>query len=59
MKYFGTDGFRGRVNDVLRLEHAIKIGEYLGHHFKGLNPVPPGEVGNCLVVVFLGPFWAA
>ena len=38
MKYFGTDGFRGRVNDVLRLEHAIKIGEYLGHYYKGVNP---------------------
>ncbi len=38
MKYFGTDGFRGRVNDVLRLEHAVKIGEYLGHYFKNVNP---------------------
>ena len=33
MKYFGTDGFRGRVNDNLRLEHAVKIGEYLGKYF--------------------------
>ena len=37
MKYFGTDGFRGRANDTLRLEHAIKIGQYLGYYFRRTN----------------------
>ena len=37
MKYFGTDGFRGRANDTLRLEHAIKIGQYLGSYFIKTN----------------------
>ncbi|MFV0362334.1 MAG: phosphoglucosamine mutase [Suipraeoptans sp.] len=32
-RYFGTDGFRGEVNEVLRVEHAFKIGRYLGWHF--------------------------
>ncbi len=34
MKYFGTDGFRGKVNEVLTVDHAIQIGKYLGYHFK-------------------------
>ena len=29
-KYFGTDGFRGEVNKVLTVEHAFKIGRFLG-----------------------------
>lgn len=32
-RYFGTDGFRGEVNEVLRVEHAFKIGRYLGWYF--------------------------
>ena len=34
LKYFGTDGFRGHANDTLRVEHALKIGQYLGYYFK-------------------------
>ena len=34
LKYFGTDGFRGRANDNLRVEHALKIGQYLGWYYK-------------------------
>lgn len=34
LKYFGTDGFRGKVNEVLRVEHALKIGQYLGYYHK-------------------------
>ena len=30
MKYFGTDGFRGRANEGLNVEHAFKIGRYIG-----------------------------
>lgn len=33
MKYFGTDGFRGEVNQDLTLYHAIKIGRFLGYYF--------------------------
>lgn len=32
-KYFGTDGFRGEANVTLTVEHAYKIGRYLGWHF--------------------------
>lgn len=30
LKYFGTDGFRGEANVGLRVEHAFKIGRYVG-----------------------------
>lgn len=32
-KYFGTDGFRGEANIHLTVEHAYKIGRYLGWYF--------------------------
>ena len=32
-QYFGTDGFRGEANKNLTVEHAFKIGRYLGWHF--------------------------
>ena len=32
-KYFGTDGFRGEANIVLTVEHAFKVGRYLGWYF--------------------------
>lgn len=32
-KYFGTDGFRGEANVVLTVEHAYKVGRYLGWYF--------------------------
>lgn len=32
-RYFGTDGFRGEVNEILRVDHAFKIGRYLGWYF--------------------------
>ena len=33
MKYFGTDGFRGRANEGLNVEHAFKIGRYIGWYY--------------------------
>lgn len=33
-KYFGTDGFRGRANEKLTVEHAFKVGRYLGWYYK-------------------------
>ena len=32
-KYFGTDGFRGEANVVLTVEHAFKVGRFLGWYF--------------------------
>ena len=32
-KYFGTDGFRGEASKDLKLEHAIKIGQFLGWYY--------------------------
>jgi len=32
-KYFGTDGFRGEANKGLTVEHAYKIGRYLGWYY--------------------------
>ena len=32
-KYFGTDGFRGEANVVLNVEHAYKVGRFLGWYY--------------------------
>ena len=32
-KYFGTDGFRGEANKVLTVEHAYKVGRFLGWYY--------------------------
>lgn len=32
-KYFGTDGFRGEANIDLTVEHAYKVGRYLGWYY--------------------------
>lgn len=29
-KYFGTDGFRGEANVKLTVDHAFKVGRYVG-----------------------------
>ncbi len=34
-KYFGTDGFRGIVNDKLRSREAYRIGRFIGQYPKG------------------------
>lgn len=44
-KYFGTDGFRGEANQDLTVEHAYKVGRFIGWYYgkeKG---------GNCKVVL--------
>ena len=33
MKYFGTDGFRGKANEALTADHAFQIGKFLGWYF--------------------------
>ncbi|MBQ9940742.1 MAG: phosphoglucosamine mutase [Clostridia bacterium] len=42
-KYFGTDGFRGEANKVLNVEHAYKVGRYLGWYY--------GKEHKCRVVI--------
>ena len=32
-KYFGTDGFRGEANKELTVEHAFKVGRFVGWYF--------------------------
>lgn len=33
MKYFGTDGFRGAANETLCVDHAFKIGRFVGWYY--------------------------
>ena len=33
MKYFGTDGFRGRANEGMNVDHAYKIGRFIGWYY--------------------------
>lgn len=42
-KYFGTDGFRGEANKALNVEHAYKIGRFLGAYY--------GREHKCSVVI--------
>ena len=44
-KYFGTDGFRGEANKDLTVEHAFKIGRYLGWYF-GQTHKPKVVIGK-------------
>lgn len=37
-KYFGTDGFRGEANVDLTVEHAYKVGRFLGWYYGQKNP---------------------
>ena len=47
-KYFGTDGFRGEANVNLTVEHAYKVGRFLGcfygrHHENGKAKIVIGK----------------
>ena len=46
MKYFGTDGFRGKVSEKLNANHAFAIGRYLGYHFASSSKKPKMLVGK-------------
>ena len=37
-KYFGTDGFRGEANVTLTVEHAYKVGRFLGWYYSQKKP---------------------
>lgn len=45
-KYFGTDGFRGEANVKLTVEHAYKVGRYLGWYFKKDGHRPQIVIGK-------------
>lgn len=44
-KYFGTDGIRGKVNDVLTVDRAFTVGRYLGYYYsqKGREKIVIGK----------------
>ncbi len=42
-KYFGTDGFRGEANVNLTVEHAYKVGRFLGWYY--------GQIHKCKVAI--------
>lgn len=42
-KYFGTDGFRGEANVDLTVEHAYKVGRFLGWYY--------GREHKCRIVI--------
>jgi hypothetical protein len=46
-KYFGTDGFRGEANVDLTVEHAYKVGRFIGYYY-GKNPKSGSK---CRVVI--------
>ena len=45
-KYFGTDGFRGEANVKLTVEHAYKVGRYLGWYYKKDDYRPQIVIGK-------------
>ena len=53
-KYFGTDGFRGEANVKLTVNHAFKVGRYVGCIMaettkqRSLSVKTPEEAAICL-----------
>lgn len=45
-KYFGTDGFRGEANVKLTVEHAYKVGRYIGWYLKKEGHRPQIVIGK-------------
>ncbi len=43
-KYFGTDGFRGEANKTLTVDHAFKVGRFLGWYYLQNN-------SSCKIVI--------
>lgn len=44
-KYFGTDGFRGEANKNLTVDHAFKVGRFLGWYYA------QGKTEKCRIVI--------
>ena len=47
-KYFGTDGFRGRVGETITGEQAFKVGRFLGWYYTAKG-------GRCKIVIGKDP----
>ena len=45
-KYFGTDGFRGEANVKLTVEHAYKVGRFIGWYYKKEGYRPQVVIGK-------------
>ena len=51
-KYFGTDGFRGEANVNLTVEHAYKVGRFLGWYYgKQAKKTSDNPEGRCRVAI--------
>ncbi len=51
-KYFGTDGFRGEANVTLTVEHAYKVGRFLGWYYGKRSRRPSqNPERNCRIVI--------
>ena len=50
-KYFGTDGFRGEANVTLTVEHAFKVGRFLGWYY-GQEHKPRIVIGKAYFLGF-------
>lgn len=51
-KYFGTDGFRGEANVSLTVEHAFRVGRFLGWYYgKWSKKSEQNPEGRCRVVI--------
>ena len=55
-KYFGTDGFRGEANIQLTVDHAFKVGRYVGWYYgrelKRPQIIMAYRHGKCLCSMF-------
>lgn len=51
-KYFGTDGFRGEANVNLTVEHAYKVGRFLGWYYgQQAKASEANPDGRCRIVI--------
>ena len=51
-KYFGTDGFRGEANVNLTVEHAYKVGRFLGWYYgQQAKASETNPDGRCRIVI--------
>ena len=49
-KYFGTDGFRGEANVTLTVDHAFRVGRFLGWYYGDLRR-KNGQEGAARIVI--------
>ena len=49
-KYFGTDGFRGEANVMLTVDHAFRVGRFLGWYYNELRK-ERGRNGAAKIVI--------